>query len=136
LHSSFAEYESDYTPEAFAATISTPEQISERMDEGPVWIALQNGVIVATVSAVAKGEALYVRSMAVDQAARRSGCGRALLNCVEEFAIRSGFKRLILSTTPFLTSAIRLYENYGFRRSAEGPHHLFGTPLFTMFKIL
>jgi short-subunit dehydrogenase len=40
-----------------------------------------------------------------------------------------------LSTTP-LTRAISLYEQYGFRRSDEGPNNLFGTPLFTMVKVL
>jgi N-acetylglutamate synthase-like GNAT family acetyltransferase len=136
LHRSFAEYESSYTPEAFAATISTPDKIVERMKEGPVWVALQNEVVVGTVSTVAKAEALYIRGMAVDPAARGGGTGRGLLEHVEEFAIRNGFKRMFLSTTPFLSSAIRLYERHGFRRNDEGPHDLSGTPLFTMVKIL
>jgi N-acetylglutamate synthase-like GNAT family acetyltransferase len=136
LHRSFAEYESSYTPEAFAATISTPEKILERMNEGPIWVALQNDRIVGTVSAVARADSLYVRGMAVDPASRGSGIGRELLERVEEFASQSGFKRLFLSTTPFLSSAIRLYEKHGFRRSDEGPHHLFGTPLFSMVKTL
>jgi GNAT superfamily N-acetyltransferase len=136
LHSSFVEYESSYTPAAFAATISTPEQIRERINEGPVWIAMQNGIIVGTVSAAERGEALYIRGMAVERAARGSGTGRALLNCAEEFAIQGGFKALRLSTTPFLSNAIRLYEKCGFCRSNDGPYDLFGTPLFTMVKTL
>ncbi len=55
---------------------------------------------------------------------------------VENVASEHGFRRLFLSTTPFLTSAIRLYERWGFQRSDEGPHDLHGTPLFTMVKIL
>jgi GNAT superfamily N-acetyltransferase len=136
LHRSFIEYESSYTPEAFAATISTPEQIRQRMSEGPIWIAVQDGKVVGTVSAVARGEALYIRGMAVDPVMRGSGTGGALLKCAEEFAIQGGFKSLLLSTTPFLASAIRLYERYGFYRNNDGPHELFGTPLFTMAKTL
>jgi ribosomal protein S18 acetylase RimI-like enzyme len=136
LHRSFVEYESAYTKEAFAATISTPEQLRERMNEGPVWVAVQSGIIVGTVSGVAKGEALYIRGMAVDPAARGGGVGRALLRRAEEFAVQSGFKSLLLSTTPFLSGAIRLYENFGFHRSRLEPHDLFGTPLFTMVKNL
>ncbi len=45
-------------------------------------------------------------------------------------------ERLFLSTTPFLTHAIRLYEHAGFQRNAEGSPDLFGTPLFTMVKPL
>lgn len=136
LHRSFVEYESLYTAEAFAATICTPEKIKERIEEGPIWIALQDGKIVGTVSAVARGEALYVRGMAVDPLVRGSGTGRALLRCAEEFALTGGFKSLLLSTTPFLLGAIRLYERCGFHRNLDGPHDLFGTPLFTMVKNL
>jgi ribosomal protein S18 acetylase RimI-like enzyme len=136
LHRSFAEYESSYTPEAFAVTISTPDKIVERMKEGPVWVALQNEMVVGTVSTLAKTEALYIRGMAVDPAARGGGIGRGLLKHVEEYAIREGFKRMFLSTTPFLSSAIRLYERHGFQRNDEGPYDLSGTPLFTMVKIL
>jgi GNAT superfamily N-acetyltransferase len=107
-----------------------------RIDEGPVWVALRDGAIVGTVSALPKGEALYVRSMAVLPTARGHGIGELLLERVESFALEHGYKRLFLSTTPFLDRAIRLYEHWGFRRSDEGPHDLFGTPLFTMVKTL
>jgi GNAT superfamily N-acetyltransferase len=136
LHSSFVEYESAYTAEAFAATISTPEKIRERMNEGPVWVALHDEKVVGTVSAVHKGEALYIRGMAVAPMMRGGGIGRALLRHVEEFAVRNRCNRLFLSTTPFLARAIQLYESYGFCRNDEGPHDLSGTPLFTMVKTL
>lgn len=42
----------------------------------------------------------------------------------------------VLSTTPFLARAIRLYEQSGFQPTTEGPSDLFGTPLFTMVKTL
>jgi GNAT superfamily N-acetyltransferase len=136
LAHSFAEYESAYPPEAFAATISTPDRIRDRFNEGPVWLALRNEIVVGTLSAVARCNGLYLRGMAVDPGARGDGIGRELLECAEEYAIRNGFERLFLSTTPFLKSAIRLYERYGFSRSNENPDDLFGTPLFTMVKNL
>jgi len=136
LARSFAEYESSYTPEAFAATISTSDQIRDRIDEGPVWVALQNGAIVGTLSSVARGETLYLRGMAVAPTARGDGIGRQLLDRAEEYAIQNGFERLSLSTTPFLKSAILLYERCGFGRINEKPDDLFGTPLFTMVKNL
>jgi putative acetyltransferase len=128
LRQSFVEYQSSYTEEAFAATTPGSDQILQRLDEGPVWVAVVNNAIVGTVSAVSHGEALYIRSMAVVPAAR------ALLACAEGFALDHGNKRLFLSTTPFLTGAIRLYERMGYRRSDKGPHDLFGTPLFTIEK--
>ena len=53
---------------------------------------------------------------------------------VENFARAGGFQRMLLSTTPFLDDAIRLYQRFGFERIREGPHDLAGTPLFTMEK--
>jgi ribosomal protein S18 acetylase RimI-like enzyme len=136
LHQSFLEYQVFYTAEGLAATTPGAEQIQQRMKEGPVWVALQLDSVVGTVSVVAKDDGLYIRSMAVLPSARRLGIGWALLTEVESFAGVAGHRRLFLSTTPFLDTAIRLYEGFGFRRSDEGPHELFGTPLFTMVKNL
>jgi GNAT superfamily N-acetyltransferase len=92
--------------------------------------------IVGTGSAIQKDESLYIRGMAVHPAVRSSGIGKFLLRTIEEFALASGYKRLLLTTTPFLTAAIRLYEGFGFERTTDGPHDLFGTPLFAMTKAL
>jgi N-acetylglutamate synthase-like GNAT family acetyltransferase len=134
LLDSFVEYEPLYTPEGFAATAITGEQIIARMGEGPVWVAVRDEKIMGTVSVVAKAESLYIRGMAVLPLARGERMGALLLTHVEEFARTRRFSRLFLSTTLFLDRAIRLYERFGFRRTSEGPHELFGTPLFTMEK--
>ena len=134
LLESFVEYEPLYTPEGFAATAITSEQIIARMGEGPVWVAVRGEKIVGTVSVVAKAGSLYIGGMAVLPTARGERIGALLLTNVEEFARTEGFSRLSLSTTPFLDRAINLYERFGFRPTLEGPHDLFGTPLFTMAK--
>jgi putative acetyltransferase len=135
LFESFVEYEPLYTPEGFAATAITTEQIVARTSEGPVWVSVREEEIVGTVSVVAKAQSLYLRGMAVLPLARGERIGALLLTHVEEFARTEGFSRLFLSTTPFLDRAIRLYERFGFRRTSDGPHELFGTPLFTMEKL-
>lgn len=136
LQESFVEFKSLYTDGGFAATALGAEQILIRMREGPVWVALRDGVVLGTVAAVAKGESVYIRGMAVLPAARGLGAGSALLREVVSWAFCGGYKRLFLSTTPFLDSAIRLYERFGFRRMAEETQDLSGTPLFGMEKIL
>jgi GNAT superfamily N-acetyltransferase len=135
LRESFEEYEHLYTREGFDATTPACAEVSGRIEEGPVWVALVDGTVVGTVSAVPRGESLYVRGMGLAPAARGRGIGELLLRRVEEFASEHGFGRLFLSTTPFLSRAIRLYERHGFERTDEGPDNLFGTPLFTMEKI-
>ena len=134
LYRAFLEFEPLYTPEAFATTIYSPDQIRLRLSEGPIWVVAQDGMVIGTVSVTPRGDALYIRGMAVDPAARGGGIGRELMKRVEEYATESGFRRMCLSTTPFLGGAIRLYESCGFVRNGEGPDHLFGTPLFTMEK--
>ena len=136
LHDSFVEFEGLYTDGGFAATAIGGEELLARMSEGPVWVALQNGTIVGTVAAVVKGKAVYIRGMAVVPSARELGAGGKLLRQAEDWARIAGYTRLALSTTPFLSSAIELYERFGFRRSEDGVHDLFGTPLFSMEKVL
>jgi ribosomal protein S18 acetylase RimI-like enzyme len=136
LEVAFLEYRPFYTAQAFAATTPTSERILLRFHEGPLWIAQQDETIVGTVSARQDGDSIYIRGMAVLPEARGRHIGVALLRNVEHFAQRHHCRRLFLSTTPFLERATRLYERFGFRRTDDGPHDLFGTPLFTMEKLL
>ncbi len=132
LRESFAEYKASYTDEALAPPTPANEQIKRRMNERPIWVAVREATIVGTVSVAPRGDALYIRGMAVLPSARGLRIGESLLKQVENFASAHGYTRLFLSATPFLARAIRLYERMGFRRSDEGPHDLCGTPLFTM----
>jgi putative acetyltransferase len=136
LYASFVEYQPSYTQAAFTATTPSQDQIRQRMNEGPVWVAARSHLIIGTVSAVPKGDALYIRSMAVLPAAQGQGVGASLLQQIDHFAVANGYTRLWLSTTPFLQRAIRLYQHMGFQSTSEGPHDLFGTPLVTMVKML
>jgi ribosomal protein S18 acetylase RimI-like enzyme len=136
LRRSFEEFKSLYTEEGLAATTPNPEQVSARLREGPVWVALSNAAVIGTVAAVLQGESAYVRGMAVLPSARGLGIGTRLLEELESWAVGNKVSRIVLSTTPFLDSAIRLYEKAGFRRAAEGPLDLSGTPLFRMEKLI
>jgi GNAT superfamily N-acetyltransferase len=145
LHESFVEFQPLYTPGGFAATALAADQVVARIHEGPVWLAIRGNessenataedAAIGTVAAVRKGDSVYVRGMAVVPAARGLRAGSQLLEKAERWASDQGISRLFLSTTPFLHSAIRLYERHGYRRMA-GPLDLCGTPLFAMEKIL
>jgi ribosomal protein S18 acetylase RimI-like enzyme len=135
LRAAFAEFESRYTPEGFSATAPEAEHIRARFGEGPVWVAELDGATVGTVSGVPREGALYVRSMAVLASARAQGVGRALLSAAEAYGRVNQYRRLTLSTTPFLGAAIRLYEKAGFRFTGERSD-LFGTTLLEMEKPL
>jgi GNAT superfamily N-acetyltransferase len=133
LYESFLEYERAYTPEAFHITTPEKREVERRIKHWTVWVALHANVIVGTVSAHPEGEALHIRSMAVRPSMRGRGIGRLLLQRVEKFASANRYKHLILNTTPFLASAIRLYERFGFRATGS-EHDWFGTTVSAMAK--
>jgi GNAT superfamily N-acetyltransferase len=134
LQESFAEFKPLYSDGGFGATTPRAEQVLARMREGPVWLALHEGVALGTVAIVVRGASAYIRGMAVLPAARGSGTGSALLQHAENWAVKAGCARLFLSTTPFLGAAIRLYERFGFHFTDDETRELFGTPLLTMEK--
>ena len=134
LAEAFAEYEPLYTKEGYATTTPKSDVIKNRFREGKIWVAVLNKEIVGTVSVVPENESLYIRSMAILAQARGKKIGERFLKRIEDFANENHYKRLTLSTTPFLNRAIRLYENFGFVRN--GTDDLHGTPLIRMEKNL
>lgn len=136
LREAFEEYRALYTDAGFAATTPTSQGVLDRISEGPMWVAVHDGVPEGTAAAVIKGDSLYIRGMAVLPAARGQKLGERFLQHIEDYAVGNNCRRLSLSTTPFLDRAIRLYHHWGFTRIAEGPSDLFGTSLLTMEKVL
>jgi ribosomal protein S18 acetylase RimI-like enzyme len=134
LAEAFAEFQPLYTPAGYQATTPARQEIAQRFADGPIWVVEQDGRLAGTISAILREDGVYLRGMAVAPAARGCGVGRALLSQVQEFAAANKRQHLYLSTTPFLSSAIRLYERAGFIPTSAPPYELFGTPLFTMEK--
>ena len=134
LLQSFIEYKAVYTAGGFAATTPDTEEVRRRMTEGPTWVAVQDSEIVGTVAVVPSGERLYIRSMAVIPSARGQNIGVKLLRHIEDFASANNYKHLFLSTTPFLSRAIKLYQQLGFVLSDQQIEDLHGTPLLRMEK--
>jgi ribosomal protein S18 acetylase RimI-like enzyme len=136
LLEAFEEFRPLYTSGGFSATTPSASVLRERLKDGPIWVAVTDRGAVGTVSAIETGDRLYIRSMGVLPAVRGQGIAAKLLSEVESYAASRDIRTLTLSTTPFLDSAIRLYERFGFVKTDEGPNDLFGTPLFTMKKEL
>ncbi|HYM28425.1 MAG TPA: GNAT family N-acetyltransferase, partial [Steroidobacteraceae bacterium] len=136
LRVAFVEYAPLYTPAGLEATTPEAAVLRARLSEGPAWVAIRDGMVIGTLGAEPRGATLYLRSMAVLPEARGGRVGARLFAVAEAHARAHGHTRLLLSTTPFLDRAIRLYEQLGMRRVAEGPDDLHGTPLFSMAKLL
>lgn len=134
LREAFREYQQFYSPEAYVGTIPGAARILDRLAEGPTWIAVADGQVVGTASAVHKGEHLSLRSVAVRPSARGKGVARKLLVVAESYAVEQACIGLHLETTPFLQTAIHFYRRHGFDLVDTPPRDWYGTPLLTMRK--
>jgi ribosomal protein S18 acetylase RimI-like enzyme len=114
IREAFAPFESEYTAEAFEYTTPSADAIRPRFDEGPIWVAIDNDVMVGTVSGLRESDRFYIRSMAIKPTAQRLGVGQKLLETLEAFAFDAGYDTLYLYTTFVLPGAKRLYEKNGF----------------------
>jgi GNAT superfamily N-acetyltransferase len=136
LYQAFVGFRHLYTPAAFSATAIGVDEVLARLSEGPGWVALNEERICGTVSAVPRNAALYVRGMAVLPNVQGKGVGFELLQRAESFALENDRESLLLTTTSFLDSAIRLYARFGFSRIAGDSADFFGTPILWMEKKL
>ncbi len=77
-----------YTPEAFAATTVSADEVLKRLKEGNVWVAVKDEHIMGTVAVVKQGNDLYIRGMACIAGSKR------IANWLEIFraysAVRNG----------------------------------------------
>jgi len=137
LLAAFGEYRSLYTPESFAIVTPGPDEIVNRFDEGPQWVALIDHEIVATVSVTDEPEGLYIRSMAVRPLVQGTGVGHKLLAAIDEYTAGTDATRVFLYTTYFGTGARELYEKRGFRWVRDTTaDEWYGTPGLEMEKII
>ena len=84
--------------------------------KGVLLVARLDGAMVGCVAAhrwnddVCEMKRLYVRD-----AARGTGCGRALVRRVLDWAREARYRRVVLDTLPVMDQAQRMYERLGFR---------------------
>ena len=91
-----------------------------REHEGGFWVAMHAGRLVGTFGLERAGpDAMELRRMYVDAAARRAGIGRRMLAYAEEECRRRGVARLVLSTAEIQDAALALYRGSGYRLAHE-----------------
>jgi ribosomal protein S18 acetylase RimI-like enzyme len=81
-------------------------------------VAADAGTLVGAVEVRVDGTRGYFGMLAVDEAARRAGVGRALVAAAEEFCRRAGCTRMTMSTGEDRAELIPYYEKQGYRVTA------------------
>jgi len=137
LSAAFAEYRDEYTSDAFADTVLTPEAIAKRLGEMAIFVATgESGKVIGTVAcAVVSEDEGHIRGMAVVPESQGSGIARRLLMQAESYFRERNCKRISLDTTTPLKRAILLYERFGFSASGR-VQDSFGMPLMEYVKTI
>jgi GNAT superfamily N-acetyltransferase len=95
------------------------------------WIAEAKGERAGCVFLVAGEEpdTAKLRILLVTPAARGLGIGTHLVEQCLSFALRAGYREVVLWTNDVLVSARRIYIAAGFTLTEQSPHHSFGHEL-------
>jgi len=131
-HGSLYAQEYGWTQEFEALVAQITAEFIRRYDPARerCWIAESGGRRVGSIFLVAgRGSTARLRLLLVDPQARGCGVGRRLIAECVQFARSAGYRRIRLWTQQNLTVARHLYQQAGFRCTAQRPHHSFGHEL-------
>jgi DNA-binding MarR family transcriptional regulator/L-amino acid N-acyltransferase YncA len=94
------------------------------------WIAEGAGAIVGAIVVVREDKATArLRLFYLEAEARGHGLARQMVETLLGFARQAGYRRIVLSTYANLTAARKLYEKFGFVRTAQSPKRHYGKKL-------
>ena len=121
------EYGFDGTFEAYVARGLAEFAHSFRADRDRIWLAETRGRIIGSIAIVGhpRGDA-QLRWYLVHPDNRGRGLGERLLKGALRFCKGHGYRTVFLWTTSELTDAGRLYARFGFIKTAEKTHRIWG----------
>lgn len=83
---------------------------------GVLFVARVDGEVGGCVAAHRWSESVCeMKHLFVRHAFRGSGCGRALVESIIDWARKASYQRILLDTLPAMDQAQRLYRRFGFR---------------------
>jgi ribosomal protein S18 acetylase RimI-like enzyme len=108
--------------------VATLRDAAGRAERADLWVAVEDGVLVGTVTDPPPGSRYReiggadegeFRMLAVAPTAQGRGVGRALVEFLLGRYRERGYRGVVLSTLAEMSAAHRVYEQLGFRRTPE-----------------
>jgi GNAT superfamily N-acetyltransferase len=123
------EYGLDNTFEAYVAGPLSEFALSE--DKGQrIWVVEQGGRVQGCIAIVRNAvDVAQLRWFLLTPETRGKGLGKRLMEEAVNFSRKAGYRRIILWTFSELKTAIALYRRWGFEKTEEKPHHIWGRDL-------
>jgi GNAT superfamily N-acetyltransferase len=128
LVASYAQFRSHVTAPLHDLYIADLCDLNGRLEGAQLLVATANETVLGTVTLHPRPAAgvfrwppgwAAIRALAVDPAHRGHGIARRLIEAAGARAANGGAHSLGLHTAPFMTDAIRVYEDMGFTRASD-----------------
>jgi ribosomal protein S18 acetylase RimI-like enzyme len=85
------------------------------LHDGDLYAITEDGDVIGAVLVIPQGDGLEIKNVALIEAHRSRGLGRATIEAVAEVARRSGAARLTVGTADVSLGTIAFYRRVGFR---------------------
>lgn len=117
-----------YIEHSIAAEMGRIDEFYQARDGAGFWVAVIDGGVVGNAGIEPADEsegpgAAELRRMYVDAAYRRQGIGNRLLDHIEDFCVKAGYARLVLSTSELQGAAKATYDARGYIQVREDIAH-------------
>jgi len=124
------EYGLDNTFEAYVAGPLSEFVLREDKGGQRIWVVEQGGKVAGCIAIVRSAEGVaQLRWFILTPETRGKGLGKRLMEEAVGYSRCTGYKRIILWTFSELDTAIALYRRWGFEKTEEKAHHIWGRDL-------
>ena len=124
------EYGLDNTFEAYIAAPLSEFVLTKDRRRQRIWIVEAGEKVAGCIAIVRNTEGVaQLRWFILTPETRGKGLGRRLMDEAVKYSWEAGYRRIILWTFSELETAIALYRRWGFVKTEEKAHHIWGRDL-------
>ena len=103
---------------------------ASQIAEGIVFVLADEQSLVGFVVFYEQEDSVFLENIAADPAHHGKGCGRMLIDFVEQYARKNGFRSIKLYTNIQMTENLCLYPSLGYRETGRARQDVFDRVFF------